>query len=174
MREATSIVSNTGPLISMEKMDRGYDFIRRLYGQVIIPPTVLAEVAADTFETPQAYLQHYGIVDLIEVRSVPQSVSLPEIERLHQGEIEAIQLALALQLPLLIEETVGRRVAQQVGLRISGMAGQITAALRRNVISTNEARRQLGALLRGGRINRNMYNALIADVSSSSYPPSAL
>jgi hypothetical protein len=86
---------------------------------------------------PQAYLQYYGIVDLIEVRSVPQSVWLPEIERLHQGEIEAIQLALALQLPLLIEETVGRRVAQQVGLRISGMAGQITAALRRNVISAN-------------------------------------
>ena len=166
MREATSIVSNTGPLISMEKMDRGYAFIRRLYSHIIISPTVLTEVAADAFETPQAYLQHYGIVDLIDVRPAHRSFTLPEIERLHQGEIEAIQVALALQLPLLIEETVGRRVARQVGLHISGMAGQIIAALRRNVISGDEARHQLGALLRGGRINRNLYDALIADVSS--------
>ena len=64
MSEGRQIVSNTGPLISLEKMNRGYDFIRRLYTTLIIPPAVLAEVAADQFEVPQAYLEYYEIVDL--------------------------------------------------------------------------------------------------------------
>ena len=55
------MVSNTGPLISREKLQRGYDFIRQLYDMLIIPPGVLDEVAAGQFATPQAYLQHYRI-----------------------------------------------------------------------------------------------------------------
>ena len=165
MSERRLIVSNTGPLISLEKMNRGHAFIRQLYHTVIVPPSVLDEVAADAFETQQAYLQYYDIADLIEVRAVTQSVTLPELERLHQGEIEAIQLALESRLPLLIEETVGRRVAQQVGLDISGIAGQVLAAWRREVISACDARNQLEALFRGGRINRILYDALTAEIS---------
>jgi hypothetical protein len=47
---------------------------------------------------------------------------------LHVGEAQAIQLARELALPLLIEETVGRRVALGLGLSISGIAGQILKA----------------------------------------------
>ena len=71
MTEVRRIVSNTGPLISLEKLRQGYDFIRQLYDTIIIPPSVLDEVAEGQFSTPQAYLQHYGIVDLIEVQAVP-------------------------------------------------------------------------------------------------------
>lgn len=69
------------------------------------------KVAAGQFVTPGEYLQHYTIRDLIEVRTVSQPYELSEAERLHEGEAQGIQLALELQLPLLIEETVGRRVA---------------------------------------------------------------
>jgi len=48
---------------------------------------------------------------------VSQPQELPEVERLHEGETQTIQLALELQLPLLIEETVGRRVAQSIGVQ---------------------------------------------------------
>jgi predicted nucleic acid-binding protein len=64
-------------------------------------------------------------------------------------------------LPLLIEETVGRRVAQSVGIQISGIAGQIIKALRQNVISATEASSKLSELLRAGRINRKVYEALL-------------
>src|ERR671923_916366 len=67
-----------GPLISLEKLRQGYDFIRQLYDTIIIPPGVLDEVAEGQFATPHAYLQHYGIVDLIEVQAVSQSGRLPE------------------------------------------------------------------------------------------------
>ena len=92
------IVSDTGPLISLEKLSQGYDFIRQLYDKLIIAPAVLEEVAAGQFATPKEYLQHYGISDLIEVRTVSQPHELPEAERLHEGETQAIQLALELQL----------------------------------------------------------------------------
>ena len=123
--EVRRIVSNTGPLISLEKLHRGYDFIRQLYDTIIIPPGVLDEVVEGQFATPHAYLQHYGIVDLIEVRVVSRNESLPEAARLHVGEAQAIHLALELAPPLLIEETVGRRVAQGLGVSVSGIAGQI-------------------------------------------------
>lgn len=159
------IVSNTGPLISLEKLSQGYDFIRQLYDTLIIAPVVLEEVAAGQFATTDEYLQHYAIHNLIEVRTVSQPRELPEAERLHEGETQAIQLALELQLPLLIEETVGRRVAQSVGIQISGIAGQIIKALRQGIISATEAQTKLSELLRAGRINRKIYDVLLASLA---------
>lgn len=126
---------------------------------------MLEEVAAGQFTTPGGYLQHYGISDLIEVRTVPQPRELLEAERLHEGETQAIQLALELQLPLLIEETVGCRVAQSVGIQISGIVGQILKAFRQGSISAPEAQAKLSELLRAGRINRKIYEALLAALS---------
>lgn len=144
------IVSNTGPLISLEKLTQGYDFIRRLYDKVLIAPAVLEEVAAGQFATADEYLQHYAISDLIEVRTVSQSQVLPEAERLHEGESQAIQLALELQLPLLIEETIGRRVAQKVGIQISGIAGQIIKAFRQDITARAARHTRRGTSRRSG------------------------
>jgi predicted nucleic acid-binding protein len=162
MMEVRCIVSNTGPLISLEKLRQGYDFIRQLYDTIIIPPGVPDEVTEGQFATPHAYLQHYGIVDVIEVHSVARHEQLPEAARLHGGEVQAIQLAQELALPLLIEKTVGRRVAERLGISISGIAGQIITAFRHGIISAQEARNKLLELLQAGRINRKIYEALLA------------
>jgi predicted nucleic acid-binding protein len=162
MTEARRIVSNTGPLISLEKLRQGYDFIRQLYDAIIIPSGVLDEVTEGQFTTPHAYLRHYGIVDFIEVQVVSRSEQLPEAARLHIGEAQAIQLARELALPLLIEETVGRRVAWGLGIPISGIAGQIIMAFRRRIITAQEARNKLLELFQAGRINRKIYVALLA------------
>jgi predicted nucleic acid-binding protein len=50
------IISNTGPLISLEKLRQGYDFIRQLYDTILIPLGVLDEVAEGQFATSHAYL----------------------------------------------------------------------------------------------------------------------
>jgi predicted nucleic acid-binding protein len=158
------IVSNTGPLISLANLWQGSDFIRQLYDTIIIPPGVLDEVAEGQFATPHAYLQHYGIVDLLEVQAVSRSEQLPEAARLHSGEAQAIQLARELALPLLIEETVGRRVARGLGISISGIAGQILKAFRQGSLTAQEARDKLLELLQAGRINRQIYEALLAAI----------
>jgi predicted nucleic acid-binding protein len=101
-------------------------------------------------------------VDLIEVQVVSQSEQLPEAARLHLGEAQAIQLARELALRLLIEETVGRQVAQGLGIRISGIAGQIITAFHRGIITAQEAQNKLLELFQVGRINRKIYEALLA------------
>ena len=161
------IVSNTGPLISLEKLNQGYDFIRCLYEKLIIPPAVLDEVAEGHFVDPQDYLHYYNIIDLIEIRSVSQTPVISEAERLHDGETQAIQLVLELQLPLLIEETVGRRVAQSMGIHVSGIAGQIIMAFRQNGISATDAHDKLNELFRAGRINQKIHDALLDTIPTA-------
>ena len=41
MSEKRSIVSDTGPLISLERIEDGYAFVRRLYDNIILPHAVL-------------------------------------------------------------------------------------------------------------------------------------
>lgn len=157
---ASVIVSDTGPLITLEKMSNGYNFIRKLYDKIIIPPAVLKEVAEGKFSDPLDYLEAYQIEDLIEIKSVQSISNIPQIERLDEGEKEAISLAYQLKLPLLIEETIGRKIAQSVNIHISGIAGQIMKAHTGKTIKKKEATKRLEELFKSGRINRKIYLAL--------------
>lgn len=161
MNEPQRVVSDAGPLISLEKLSGGYRFIAQLYEGIIVPPKVLEEIAQERYSQPQEYLKSHQISDLIEARTPSRIPELPESQRLHEGEVQAIALALELKLPLLIEETIGRRVALAVGIEISGIAGQILRACREEVIDRSTAQSLLGELLVGGRINRKIYLALL-------------
>ncbi len=85
MNELNIIVSDTGPLISLEVLRHGYQFIRLLYDRIIVPPAVLYELAQGQFDDSQTYLHHYGITDLIEVRYPSSLRVLPDSNLLHQG-----------------------------------------------------------------------------------------
>lgn len=154
------VVSDTGPLISLEKLTGGFRFIRRLYDRIIVPPAVLEEVGFHEARARE-YLERHDIADLVEVQDVVSQTELPDIERLHEGEIQAIRLAMALELPLFIEEAVGRRAARKVGVSISGIAGQIIRGYRRDILSVEEARAMLGELVRHRRINERIYEQLV-------------
>lgn len=54
------IVSDTGPLISLEKMTDGYALMEKLYGQILIPQRVAQELCQDMFSSWEAYQAHYG------------------------------------------------------------------------------------------------------------------
>ena len=158
---ASIIVSDTGPLITLEKMSDGYEFIRKLYDKIIIPSAVLKEVAEGNFSDPLDYLAAYEIEDLIEIRTVQKISNIPGIERLDAGEKEAISLAHQLNLPLLIEETMGRKIALSANIHISGIAGQIIKAFKSKIINKKDTKNRLEMLFKAGRINRKIYNTLI-------------
>jgi predicted nucleic acid-binding protein len=162
---ADLIVSNTGPLISLEKLTGGYELFAKLFDRILIPPVVLQEVS-EGMVGPEHYLRNYGIEALIEVRPISAATRPLELERLHQGEAEAIQLAMELGLPLLIEETAGRQIASSLGLKISGTAGQILRAYRQQILASDEAKEMLSQLLHAGRINRKMHAALTGSITS--------
>ncbi len=154
-----TIVSNTGPLISLEKLDDGYEFIAKIYRKIIIPEKVAEEISSGYSSFGQ-YLSDYSIHQLIEVQPVQHLIQISEIERLDDGEIEAISLADQLKKDLLIEEIQGRKVAQSIGLRISGIAGKIGSAYLHGIIGKNETINKLQLLLSASRINRDVYNEI--------------
>jgi len=65
------------------------------------------------------------------------------------------------------EERVGCRVAQSVGLRISGIAGQIIKAFQQGVISGIGAVDKLSELFRARRINLKSYEPILAALSKA-------
>jgi len=157
-------VSDTGPLITLEKLNDGYRFIRLLYDRIIIPEIVLEELAQGQFLNPQAYLDHYGIGDLLEVVEIRGDLEVPGAELLDHGERAAIQMAIERGLPLLIEEEAGRQCARQLSLQISGIAGQVVKAFRDGLISDKEAQDKLRELFAAGRINRKIHEGLAAAI----------
>ena len=158
------IVSDTGPLISLEKITGGYRFIRRLYNRLLVPPAVMDELVAGQFETQEAYLRHFDAEDLVVVKQPSEVSSTKKIEgqtkHLDEGERQAIRLALELDLPLLIEEEAGRGVARALGLHISGMAGQLLKSVRERAISADDASNKLTELRWAGRINQHIFEAI--------------
>jgi predicted nucleic acid-binding protein len=116
-------------------------------------------LAAGPFENEEAYLSHFGIDDLLQVEP-PEHSEREETEHLDPGEREAIALALECDLPLLIEEEAGRTLARALGIRISGIAGQILQAVREEIISADRANRMLGVLKRRGRINQQVFESV--------------
>lgn len=154
---ARRIVSDTGPLISLEKLTGGFRFMRKLYDAVLIPPAVLRELAQGPFESAEAYLAHYDVADFLEVKNASSSSVQAQTEHLDEGERQAIQLAVDEALPLLIEEQAGRKTAQSLGLPLSGIAGQLRKGFQEGVLSADEAKLRLGELLHAGRINTKVH-----------------
>jgi predicted nucleic acid-binding protein len=152
------IVSNTGPLITLERLPSSYDLMRQLYRRILIPPQVLAELAAG-LPTTTNYLEYHHIQDFIAVEAAPDPA--PQLARLDEGERYAIALASARRLPLLIEDKLGRQLATREGLIISGIAGQILTAYYRGLLTAAAAREQFQHLYEVRRINHRLWQQLI-------------
>jgi predicted nucleic acid-binding protein len=160
------VVSDTGPLISLEHVDGGFAFLRRMADRVLLPEAVLHE-AGTKLADPESYLKTHGIADLAEViRGVDVSrvTALPGSRRLHLGELEAMSVAMDRNLPVLLEDGDARRVAKSAGLQFIGIGGLVLAAARNGVVDRAEARRLLDGLFAASRINRRLLDALCAEL----------
>ncbi|PSQ95871.1 MAG: hypothetical protein BRD55_09620 [Bacteroidetes bacterium SW_9_63_38] len=159
MKRPRRVVSGTSLLISLEKIEGGYTFLGQLYDNVLIPPEVLRELAAGAFGSGEAYLSHFGIGDLLQVEASRRS-KRDATEHLDPGEREVVELAVEFDLPLLIEEEAGRTVAREIGLGISGSAGQLLQAVRGEIIGPNQASQMITELKRKGRINQQVFEGV--------------
>lgn len=119
------VVSNSTPLIAFYQLGM-LDLLKDLFGQIIIPPAVQAEV----------FLLR-PMPDWITVRSLSQPIPEPlQKAGLGDGEREAITLALELNADLLLtDEWAGRKMAERLGLKITGTLGLLLAAKQRGLIA---------------------------------------
>lgn len=121
------VVSDTSPLTALLMVGQA-EILSRLFGEVIIPKAVEAELLR-SHPTPPDWLRVRLVSDGAKAGRYAQSVD--------RGEAEAIALAEELHADhLLIDERKGRRLAQQQGVPVVGLLGVVLMAKRAGLISS--------------------------------------
>lgn len=122
-----SIVSSTGPLIALAKIDH-LAVLEQLFGKVLIPTVVYRELFVKIGPEAarlDAALARFGTVE--PPGALPPHVDLATM-RLDDGEREAIALAYAHQAIVVIDDRRGRAVARRLSLTITGSVGVLIRA----------------------------------------------
>ena len=146
------VVSDTSSISALLRIGK-CDLLKRLYGEVLIPEAVKAELLRAFPVVPQ-FLQCHKILDHAEVRRLQSELDL--------GESEAIVLAREHNADLLlIDEPRGRRVALREGLPIIGLLGVLVFAKRERLVnSVRELTDRLGVEA-GFRISAQLKEAVL-------------
>jgi predicted nucleic acid-binding protein len=119
------VVSDTSPLTALMTVGKS-DLLARIFGEVLIPTAVKAELLRSHVVLPD-WLKVHAVSDTASVQAYTQKVDL--------GEAEAIVLAEELQAEyLLMDERKGRRLAQAQHLQVIGLLGVLLIAKRRGLI----------------------------------------
>jgi uncharacterized protein len=108
--------------------------LQELYGTIIIPQAVYQELTSAGDTIPGATeVQTFNWIQVQQATNRTLVNSL--LNQLHQGESEAIALAIELQADwLLIDEELGRKVAANNQLKFTGILGILIEAKQRGLI----------------------------------------
>lgn len=132
-----SVISDTTALIILAKSDL-LPLLSNLFREVYIPQAVYDELM---FKDD---IVKYRInrFDIISKKSVLDLETLKRIKKLNidKGEVEAITLAIELDLMLIIDERKGRKIALMQGLKIVGVLGILIENYKQGLISREEAK----------------------------------
>lgn len=125
------VVTNTSPILNLSIIGH-LDILESLYGKVFIPEAVLRELSAHGIQQPA--IQE---IPWIEVKAVTGHLLLDWfLVSLHAGEAEAITLSKEIKSELLlIDERIGRKVADRVGLKFTGLLGVLIEAKHKELIT---------------------------------------
>lgn len=160
------IISDTSPISNLLRIGQ-ISLLQQLYGRVIIPPTVHEEIRTlETFGIDTSWLSNTDWLVIQAVRDQALVASLRE--ELDPGEAEAIALSLELKADrLLIDERLGRQVAQRFGLKVTGLLGMLVAAKQDNLIV--ELKPILDELIFRAkfRVHPDLYRQILQDVNES-------
>lgn len=125
------VISDAGPLSYLHRLGR-LDLLPCLFGRVVVPPAVVAEVAAG--RALGRDLPDVTVLDWMEVQA-PSAVALAGIVGLGAGETESLALArAAVGALLLLDDRAARRVAVSLGLQLTGTVGLLLLAKERRLI----------------------------------------
>ena len=141
------IISDTTPIISLIKINR-LDLLEKLFVEVLIPNAVFKELTTNTLFTNESEIVKKS--SFLKVSSVQNQKSLQLLQAvsgLDDGESEAIILADELKSNiLLMDERKGRKVAQKLGIKITGTIGILIQAYNEGMISDVEVKSYLNQL----------------------------
>lgn len=153
------VICDTSPLILLAKIGR-LELLFQLYGQVVVPVSVLDEIRGRSTEETTA------IESLVENQALEIQRGSPEaLERvpadLGAGEREAIALAMETEADIVVlDDREGRRVARERDLPVTGTIGILIEARARDMIPS--VRRELDRLIEAGMwIDEAFYHRIL-------------
>ncbi|MCX5975084.1 MAG: DUF3368 domain-containing protein [Coprothermobacterota bacterium] len=152
-----NVVSNTGPLIALAQIGQ-FDLLRRLFGKIIIPPAVRAEIQ------DEMSVAALTAADWITVQPAQDTLAAQLLrEELDAGESAAIVLAKELDASLvLIDERAAVRKARALGLRVIGTLGVLLLGKRAEHLSIIKP--LLDSLGKNDfRMSANLYDQVLRD-----------
>ncbi len=134
------VVSDTTPLITLMKAER-LDILHGLFGEVLIPEAVFAELTGnEAFREEAEMIENSDYIKVVKVRDSDQVSFLQRATGLDLGESEAIIYTDETKADLLLmDEVIGRRVAQNMKLPITGSIGVLIRAFQSGIITEDEA-----------------------------------
>jgi len=122
------VISNTTPLIALASISH-VDVLHQLYGGIVIPPAVEAELAAGSDKVAVGKKAWIKTVALQDARRASLIIGLD------RGEAEVLALAQELRAELvLLDERLGRQYAWRAGLLLSGTLGVLVKAKHQGII----------------------------------------
>ena len=125
------VVSDTSPIRALDWIGR-LDLLPRLYGTVLVPPTVASELLNTG---PRFRRIDVTMISGLEVRYSVGSIPLAAVQPLDAGEAEALTLAIEIGAThVLIDESDGRRAAGELGLIAVGTLGILLQAKDRGLV----------------------------------------
>ena len=151
------VYSNTTPFIALASIDR-LDLLPQLFGKIYVAEAVIAECAAGgRIIVPDLK----GLEWVVPVAD-ELDVAMPVLFDLDQGEKQTILLAKKnLADKVIIDERIGRQVAEYVGLSVTGTLGVLIKARSLGLISSfSEA--VVDMQQQGIRYNQNLIARLAA------------
>jgi predicted nucleic acid-binding protein len=129
------VVADSSPLIVLIQI-RQIDVLSALFGEVVIPP----EVSAELRDSKRPRAVHEFLVSQPVWLSERAPAAVEPIPALHAGELAAISLARELNADLLlIDEVQGRRAAADRHIPFTGTIGVLELAADRGLLDLQDA-----------------------------------
>jgi predicted nucleic acid-binding protein len=128
------VVSDTSPIRALAHLGV-LDLLRDLFGEVLVPPAVVMEL----LQPRRPVMPVVDVVQLpfVRVQAPHDQAQVQQfLQTLDLGESEALALALEVQATtILIDESTGRAVVEQLGLEPLGALGILVRGKRRGLVS---------------------------------------
>jgi uncharacterized protein len=128
------VVSNAGPIIALSRIGR-LNLLKLLYGIVHVSTVVKDEICSCSDKPGYYQILSSKWIHVLDVSDNLAAKIL--MDRLDAGESYSIVLALQLRADvLLIDESLGRRIAESRGLKKTGTLGTIVLAKQMGLIAS--------------------------------------
>ncbi|MBD3841204.1 MAG: hypothetical protein IE909_04875 [Campylobacterales bacterium] len=135
------IVSDSTTLIILQDLQK-LEYLTNIFDKVIIPKAVYDEIN---------YKKTFILPENFECKEITKNSDFEILcELLDIGESEAITLSVQMQLPLIIDEKKGRKIAKNLGIKIIGLLGVLYINIQKKYITQLDAKEFLDNALENG------------------------